>query len=53
MRCGQLSITAGAIVLSVISASDWVAKMTATFFLRSVFSHSRMRAAKSGSSRKT
>ena len=30
-----------------MSASDWVANTTATFFLRSVFSHSRMRAANS------
>ena len=34
-----------------MSARDWVANTTATFFLRSVFSHSRMRAANSGSSR--
>ena len=34
-----------------VSASDWVANTTATFFLRSVFSHSRMRSANSGSSR--
>ena len=53
MRCGQLSMMAGAIVLFAMSASDWVAKTTATFFLRSTFSHSRMRAAKSGLSRKT
>ena len=31
----------GAIGLSAISESDWVAKMTLAFFLRSVFSHSR------------
>ncbi len=43
---------AGAIWLSAISLSDWVAKDTATFFLRSVFSHSRMRSGRNnGSSR--
>ena len=34
-----------------MSASDWVANTTATFFLRSVLSHSRIRAAKIGESR--
>ncbi|MNP83003.1 hypothetical protein D3C76_1818080 [compost metagenome] len=34
-----------------MSASDCVAKITLTFFLRSVFSHWRMRAANTGSSR--
>ena len=32
---------AGAIALVSMSASDWVAKMTLAFFLRSVLSHSR------------
>ena len=40
-RVGQLSMIAGAIAEPSISASDWVAKMTEAFFLRSVFSHSR------------
>ena len=53
MRVGQLSISAGAIDDRSMSASDWVAKTTATFFLRSVFSHSRIWAANSGSSRKS
>src|SRR3546814_4994183 len=52
MRCGQDSISAGAMLLPAMSASDWVAKTTATFFLRSVFSQSRMRPANSGLSRK-
>ncbi len=42
---------AGAILESLMSASDCVAKITDTFFLRSVFSHWRMRAANTGSSR--
>jgi hypothetical protein len=52
MRVGQLSISAGAIAERSMSASDWVANTTATFFLRRVLSHSRMRAANIGSSRK-
>ena len=48
MRLGQLSMSAGAMVERWMSASDWVAKTTETFFLRRVFSHSRMRPAKSG-----
>ena len=35
MRCGQLSMIAGAMLLPAMSASDWVANTTATFFLRS------------------
>ena len=42
---------AGAIEELEMSASDWVAKTTETFFLRNTFNHSRMRAAKSGLSR--
>ena len=42
---------AGAMALPSMSASDWVAKMTETFFLRSVFSHSRSWPAKPRSSR--
>ena len=49
---GQLSITAGAMVERSMSASDCVANTTATFFLRRVLSHSRMRAANKASSRK-
>ena len=52
MRVGQLSISAEAMVERSMSASDWVANRTATFFLRKVLSHSRMRAANSASSRK-
>ena len=47
MRVGQLSIRAGAMVERSMSARDCVANTTATFFLRKVFSHSRMRAANS------
>ncbi|MNT72712.1 hypothetical protein D3C72_2113390 [compost metagenome] len=47
----QLSMMAGAMVESLMSASDCVAKMTLTFFFLSVLSHWRMRAAKDGSSR--
>src|ERR1041384_4922437 len=43
MRCGQLSMIAGAITLPAMSAKDWVANSTATFFLRRTFSHSRIR----------
>jgi hypothetical protein len=49
----QLSTIAGAIAEFWMSASDCVANTTETFFLRSVFSHSRSRAAKSASSRNT
>ncbi len=52
MRCGQLSMMAGAMLLDAMSARLCVANSTATFFLRSTFSHSRMRAANSGWSRK-
>jgi len=45
MRCGQLSMIAGAMLLAAISARLWVANSTATFFLRKTLSHSRMRAA--------
>ena len=48
IRCGQLSMIAGAMLLSAMSAKLWVANSTATFFLRSVFSHSRIRAANKG-----
>ena len=48
MRVGQLSTMAGAILLPSISDSDWVAKTTEAFFLRSVFSHSRSCWAKAG-----
>ena len=51
IRLAQLSITAGAMLESLMSASDCVANMTLTFFLRSVLSHWRMRAANTGSSR--
>ncbi|MNJ67142.1 hypothetical protein D3C77_632850 [compost metagenome] len=51
MRLAQLSMIAAAMLESLMSASDWVAKMTLTFFLRRVLSHWRMRAANSGSSR--
>ena len=51
MRWGQLSMIAGAIEEPAMSASDCVAKTTETFRFRSTFSHSRMRAAKSGLSR--
>jgi hypothetical protein len=51
MRLAQLSMIAGAMLESLMSASDCVAKITDTFFLRSVLSHWRMRAANTGSSR--
>ena len=41
IRVWQLSMIAGAIADPSMSESDWVAKMTLAFFLRSVFSHSR------------
>ena len=41
-RVGQLSMMAGAMAEPSISESDCVAKMTEAFFLRSVFSHSRI-----------
>jgi hypothetical protein len=40
-RVGQLSMMAARWPLPSMSDSDWVAKMTLAFFLRSVFSHSR------------
>ena len=49
-RVGQLSMMAGAMALPSMSASDWVAKTTEAFFLRSVFSHSRSWPAKPPSS---
>ncbi len=42
---------AGAMLEPWMSASDCVAKMTDTFFLRSVLSHWRMRVANAGLSR--
>src|SRR3546814_16696477 len=51
IRLGQLSMIAGAMLESLMSARLCVAKITDTFFLRSVFDHWRMRAAKDGSSR--
>ncbi len=48
MRVGQLSTMAGAMLLPSMSDSDWVAKTTEAFFLRSVFSHSRSCCAKAG-----
>src|SRR3546814_5843962 len=51
MRCGQLSMMAGAIDDPAMSARLCVAKTTETFFLRRTLSHSRIRAANSGWSR--
>jgi hypothetical protein len=51
MRVGQLSMIAGAIAEPSMSARDWVAKTTEAFFLRRVFSHSRIWPAKPRSSR--
>src|SRR5271155_4694792 len=51
IRLGQLSMIAGAIEERWISAKDWVAKTTETFFLRNVLSPSRMRLANIGSSK--
>ena len=41
LRLEDYALLAGAIAEPSISDSDWVAKMTEAFFLRSVFSHSR------------
>src|SRR3546814_4439192 len=51
MRLAQLSMIAGAMLESLMSASDCVEKMTLTFFFLSVLSHCRIRAANTGSSR--
>src|SRR3546814_7949782 len=51
MRLAQLAMISGAMLESLMSASDCVEKMTLTFFFLSVLSHCRIRAANTGSSR--
>ena len=48
---GVINLAHGSMFMIGAYTAYWVAKTTETFFLRSTFSHSRIRAAKAGLSR--